>query len=306
MTRVLRFPRLSAAACLSAIVCALMRDMCVSRGIAGWAQVFLFATLALLGLCFALMSCRFFVDAQGVGVGFLLRVRRTDWDDLASLGVLCCNSRRVYLYGMYRGRADFLQLLHRAPRCGAWGFVVPGSRKLLRAIATLCPYEVDLSPVRPMKRQGRLRPLWHQTVLYTLLLVPVAALAFLTGGLMLIRASGLNAAAAMLGLTMGAMMLFAAGCLLLHRAQVTAMTCPGISDKGVCAGHGLYLPWEDVRFGYVHRIKHVSGMFLLSQTLEEAGRRGAPPILCLSMPDTSTLLLAYLTYCPHARKTELE
>lgn len=306
MTRVLRFPRLSAAMCFCTIACALMRDMCISAGLMGWARVLLFATLALLGLCFVLMSCRFFVDAAGVGVGFLLRVRRTDWEDLASLGVLCCNSRRMYLYGMYRGQKDFLKLLHHAPRCGEWGFVVPGSRKLFSAIATACPYEVDLTPVREKKRAAKLRLLWQQAAIYTLLMVPAAALAFFTGAMMLLRASGLEAAFSVLGLTLGALLLFGAGFFLLNRAQVTVMTCPGINEEGVCAGRGLYLPWEDVHFGYVHRVRQASGMFLLSQPLEEVGRRGAAPILCLSMPDTSTLLLAYLTYCPHARKTERE
>ena len=46
----------------------------------------------------------------------------------------------------------------------------------------------------------------------------------------------------------------------------------------------------------------VSGMFLLSQPLETAGRHGEQAVYCLSLPDTSTLLLAYLTYCPYAEK----
>ena len=34
--------------------------------------------------------------------------------------------------------------------------------------------------------------------------------------------------------------------------------------------------------------------------LEDVNRRGAPPVVCLSMPDASTVVLAYLTYCPTA------
>ena len=113
MVRVLRYPRLSAASCALAIACALARDLCKGAGLDGLSRVLLFATGLLLALCFVLLSCRFFVDGQGVGVGFLLRVRRTPWSDLAALGALCCNSRRVYLYGLYRGQADFLQMLHR-------------------------------------------------------------------------------------------------------------------------------------------------------------------------------------------------
>lgn len=302
MVRVLRYPRLSAFAIGCVFVCAIARDVCVGQGLDGWARVLLVATFALLGLCGLLMSCRFFLDQKGVGVGFLLRVRRTPWHELASLGVLSCNSRRAYLYGLYRGSGDFLQMLHRAPQCGNWGFVVPTSRRLVSAIITLCPEEIDFSP-EPVHRPAlRLRPLWHQAALYLMMMIPASLLAFLTGGLMLVRASALSSPLTLTGLTLLAMALFAAGLILLYRAGVSVMTCPRINEEGVCAGAGTYMAWDDVRFGYVHRMAQVSGMFLLSQPLEEAGKRGAPPIRCLSMPDTSTLLLAYLTYCPHARK----
>ena len=36
--------------------------------------------------------------------------------------------------------------------------------------------------------------------------------------------------------------------------------------------------------------------------LTELTRMGAPPVICMSMPDMQTVLLAYLTYCPHAPK----
>ena len=75
MTRVLRYPKMSALACRGAMLCALARDFCVSASLHGWARVLLVATLALLALCVALMSCRLFVDEVGIGVGFLLRVR---------------------------------------------------------------------------------------------------------------------------------------------------------------------------------------------------------------------------------------
>ena len=96
MTRVLRYPRLSTAACVAVTACALGRDACISAGFSGWAHVLLIATLVLLALCVMLLSCRFFIDELGVGVGFLLRVRRTYWEDIASFGLLCCNSRRRY------------------------------------------------------------------------------------------------------------------------------------------------------------------------------------------------------------------
>ena len=96
--------------------------------------------------------------------------------------------------------------------------------------------------------------------------------------------------------------MFAAGLFLLYRALVAVTTCPWISEEGVRAGVGVYMPWEDVRFGYVHRRAQVSGMFLLSEPLEKAGKRGETAVYCLSLPDTSTLLLAYLTYCPYAEK----
>lgn len=302
MTRVLRYPRLCVAACLGTVTCAFLRDYCVDRGMTGWSRVLLCATLMLLGLCFVLISCRFFVDEIGVGVGFLLRVRRTEWENLAAVGLMCCNSRRKYLYGLYRGSADFLHMLHRAPRCGPWGFVVPSGKKLTNALNTLCPYEIDFSPVPVPRRGGRMRMLWHQAALYALMLIPASAVAFLTGTLMLIRASGENGWLSVIGLTCAALCLFSAGLFLLYRALLTVFTCPGINETGVRAGYGLYLPWEDVRFGYVHRVGQVSGMFLLSEPLEAVTKRGSPPIRCLSMPDTSTLLLAYLTYCPHAPK----
>ena len=92
----------------------------------------------------------------------------------------------------------------------------------------------------------------------------------------------------------------AAGLFLLCRVAVAFSVCPAYSDKGVCIGRGMYMPWEDVRFGYVHRVAQASGLFFLSAELEDVNRRGAPPVVCLSMPDASTVVLAYLTYCPTA------
>lgn len=302
MVRVLRYPRLCVTACVGVLITAVLRDLCVSAGLDGWARVLLVITLALLLVCFALMSCRFFVDETGVGIGSLWRVRRAQWHELSSLGVLCCNSRRAYLYGLYRSSPDFLQLLHRAPHCGSGGFVVPTSRRLVSAVITLSPDEVNFSPVSRKRPAMRLRPLWHQALLYTLVFLPTAAVAVGTGVLMLVRASVTAQIMPMAGLTLCAMMLFYTSGFLLYRALIAVITCPCISEEGVRAGMGIFMPWEDVRFGYVHRMGHVSGMFLLSQPLDEAGKRGAPPMLCLSVPDTSTLLLAYLTYCPHASK----
>lgn len=302
MTRVLRYPRMSALLCAMTIACALLRDVCVSASQDGWAQVLLIATAALLALCLTMMSCRFFVDHRGVGVGFLLRSRRVDWEEIASFGLLYCNSRRRYFYGMYRGRTDFLNLLHRAPYCGSWGFVVPVSDRLMRAVLMNCPIQVDISPMPAYKRTRRLRAQWHQAALHLLVLIPSAALAFLTGTLMLLQAAALTEFSTVAGLTLGAMALYGAGVTLLYRVFNTMMTCPGFNEAGVCAGRGLYIPWENVQFGYVHRVARMSGMFLLSQPLDVVTRRNAPPILCLSMPDTSTMLLAYLTYCPHADK----
>ena len=300
MVRVLRYPRLSAAACAGAILCALCRDICVQQGLHGWAGALLAATLLLLGASFALLSCRLFVDAQGVGVGFLLRARRTPWQELAALGALCCNSRRPYLYGLYQGRDDLLQLLHRAPACGQWGFVAPLSRKLAAAVQTYCPYPVDLTPRAHGAPGGRMRALWHQAALYLLAMLPAAAIAFLTAALMMARAAGRDVLSGSLASAAAAMALCGAGLLLLNRAAVAVMTCPRISEQGVCAGRGLYLPWEEVRFAFVRRAPQGSGLFLLSERLETARRRGSPPVYCLSLPDTSTLMLAYLTYCPHA------
>ena len=302
MVRVRRYPYMSALLCALTLACALLRDLCVSAGQQGWARVLLCVTLLLLPVCFALMSCRFFVDEQGVGVGFLLRVRRADWQELAALGLLQCNSRRRYLYGMYRGRADFLSLLHHAPRCGSWGFVVPVSRKLLAGIGRYCPLPIDLAPMPRYPRAGRMRALWHQAALYALAMLPAAALAFATGSMMLVYAATHSRPGLVLGLSLGALALCAAGLALLYRVVNTALTCPAYSKEGVCAGRGLYLPWNEVRFGYVHRVAQISGMFMLSLPVEETARLGAPPIGCLSVPDTSTMLLAYLTYCPHANQ----
>lgn len=302
MTRVLRYPRLSALVCAATFACACGRDVCVNAGLHGWALVLLVATgIGLLG-CLALLSCRFLVDEMGVGVGFLLHVRRTDWEELAALGALCCNSRRMYLYGIYQSSPDFIRMLHCAPRCGYWGFVVPLSRKLTHAVLLYCPYPVDLAPPPRSKRPRRMRARWQQAALYTIVMMPTAALAFLTGTLMLLRAQAYVAFPPVLGLTLSAVLLFAAGLLLLYRAALAYLTCPIFNEQGVGAGVSMYLPWEEVRFGYVHRLARTSGLFLLSQPLEAVVRRGAPPVVCLSMPDTSTLLLAYLTYCPNAPK----
>ena len=266
----------------------------------GWARVAMIATLLLLFACCVLLSCRFVADEEGVGVGFLLRMRRTPWEELSALGVLCCNSSRAYLYGMYQQRTDFLRLLHHAPACGDWGFVVPLSRKLENAVLRDCPFEVNILRPAPVPHPRRLRALWHQAVFYTLAMVPPSVIAFLTAGLMLVRAAQCAELAACAAHSLAGFALIAAGVLLLRRALLALITCPCIDEKGVCAGRGLYLDWEDVRFGYVHHIVQGSGMFLLSRPLEEMNSGGAQPVRCLSMPDSSTLLLAYLTYCPHA------
>lgn len=304
MTRVLRYPRLTAAVCTGAILCALGRDFCTGAGQGGWARVLLVITFALLALCVVLMSCRLFVDAYGVGVGFLLRVRRMPWTEIAALGLLSCNSRRRYVYGMYRGATDLINLLHRAPQCGSWGFIAPAGKKLLRALQTHCPFEVDLSPAPPRVRAKKLRAQWHQAAVYAVMMLPAAAVAFATGTAMLLRASALNRLPAMTGMTLCAMALLSVGTTLLYRLFVTINTCPAFSEAGIRAGRGLYLPWDEIHFGYVHRLAQMSGLFLLSQPLDAIHRRGAPPIRCLSMPDTNTLLVAYLMYCPHANKAE--
>ena len=273
MTRVMRYPRMAALLWALAFLAALLRDVCIGASLSGWAAVLMTVTAVLMIAAFAVMSCRFLVDEQGVGVGFLLRMHRTDWEDIASFGVLYCNTRRRYVYGMYRGGTDFLSLLHHAPVCGPWGFVVPASTKLLSAILRYCPFEVKIDPLPAEEREGRLRALWHQAAVYAAL---------------------------------GAMALAAAGAALLYRARCAAATCPAFSEAGVCAGRGLYLSWDKVRFGYVHRIRGLSGMFMLSRPLDEMRSRGADPIFCLSVPDTTTMVLAYLTYCPHAQKQEMD
>jgi len=296
VVRVLRYPGLSAAACMAAIACALGRDACVSAALTGWADTLLIVTIALLAVCVALLSCRFFVDEIGVGVGFLFRVRHTPWEDIASFGLLNCNSRRSYFYGMYRGAVDFINLIHRAPQCGSWGFVVPASSKLIRAVGAYCPFKVDLSSVPRAKRQGRLRTQWHQVAIHSATMLPAAAAALIMGTVMMVRSSQEGGfLLPLLSLT-----LYMAGFALLYRLSSTISTCPGFNEQGVCTGRGLYLPWDEVRFGYVHRFAQMSGFFLLSQPLEIVHRRGAPPVFCLSMPDTTTMLLAFLNYCPHA------
>lgn len=303
MVRVLRYPALTAAAAAASVVCALARDWCLPLS-AGWARMLLAASMLLLAAAVMLLSCRFFVDEHGVGVGFLLRVRRTPWRDLKALGVLRCNSRRRYLYGMYGGATDFLTLLHRAPHCGDWGFVAPLTDRLEAAVEMCCPYKVCLQggsiPARPVRQ----RPLWQHAALSLLVLLPLAAAAFVMAGLTVTRAAAEHTAAAAWGATAGALLLCCAGVLLLSRARIAVAACPCISEEGVSAGRWLYLPWSEVRFAYGRRTAEGSGLFLLSQPLEAANHHGCPPLLCLSLPDTSTLLLAYLTYCPYAQKGE--
>lgn len=306
MTRVMRYPRMAALLWALAFLAALLRDLCIGASLSGWAAVLMTVTAVLMIAAFAVMSCRFLVDEQGVGVGFLLRMHRTDWEDIASFGVLYCNTRRRYVYGMYRGGTDFLSLLHHAPVCGPWGFVVPASTKLLSAILRYCPFEVKIDPLPADEREGRLRALWHQAAVYAALMIPSAALSFLTAGAMLVYAADAPRGDSAFYAALGAMALAAAGAALLYRASCAAATCPAFSEEGVCAGRGLYLSWDKVRFGYVHRIRGLSGMFMLSRPLDEMRSRGADPIFCLSVPDTTTMVLAYLTYCPHAQKQEMD
>lgn len=302
MTRVLRYPRLCALSCAGAMAVAVARDLCVGSRLFGWARVLLVITLLLLFVSFGLLSCRFLVSAGGVGVGFLFRVRRTPWDELAAFGSLCCNSRRMYLYGLYKNSPDFLHMLHRAPRCGSWGFVVPMSRKLAAAVSAHCPYALDLYTGVRRRREKGMRPVWHHTALQLLFSLGAAAVAAPTAAALLLRASEQAAVFASVLLTLLASLLLCFVLSLLWRAFVCLQTCPFISENGVSAGRGLYLSWDEVRFGYVHRMAQVSGLFLLSEPLDAIADKSGAPVRCLSMPDASTLVLAYLTYCPHAGK----
>lgn len=302
MVRVLRYPRLFALSCAGSMVLALARDFCVSGGHDGWADVLLVLTLMMLGVCLALLSCRFIVDSFGVGVGFLFRMRRASWDELGALGALCCNGQRMYLYGMYKGRVDFLRMLHRAPLCGSWGFVVPVSRKLASAIAESCPFEVDLYTGMRSAPRERMHAVWQQAATQLIPSLIAALAALITGGALLLRAASQEAYLPFALITVIAAALIYIACQLLWRAFSMLMICPRFSEHGISAGRSLYLPWEEVRFGYVHRQAQMSGLFLLSAPLESLGLPGQPPVRCLSMPDYSTLVLAYLTYCPHANK----
>ena len=180
MVRVLRYPRLCTLCCMGAMIAAVARDLCLGHGLSGWGNVLLTATLILLAAGAVLLSCRFLVDPQGVGVGFLLHVRRTAWTDLSAFGPLCCNSRRLYLYGLYSGHPDFLHMLHKAPRCGDWGFVVPVSKKLAAGVCAYCPFELDLYTGMQRRRRKGLRPVWHHAAITMLTSLAVSGAATFT------------------------------------------------------------------------------------------------------------------------------
>jgi len=300
MVRVLRYPRLCALSCAGAMIAAVGRDLCLSRELLRWADVLLVVTLILLSAGLCLISCRFLADGEGVGVGFLFRMRRTAWKDLLSLGTLCCNGRRMYLYGLYKTSPDFLHMLHRAPQCGSWGFVVPMSRRLAGAVEAYSPYEIDLYTGVRRRREKGMRPLWHHAAMQLLTSVPCAATSLGTAAALILRAGASPSFSACAALTLGASLLVFIALRMLWRAYAAMITCPCISQNGVSAGRGLYLAWDEVRFGYVHRMAQVSGLFLLSAPQGDLTKANTPPVRCLSMPDSSTLLLAYLTYCPHA------
>lgn len=302
LVRVLRYPRLSALSCTCAMALAIGRDLCVSHDQSGWADVLLILTLVMLAASFSLLSCRFIIDSRGVGVGFLLRMRRVAWEDLGAVGALCCNSRRMYFYGLYGHTPDFLHMLHRAPQCGPWGFVVPLNKKLASAIGSYCPYEIDLYTGVHRRREKGMHPVWHHAALQLLTSLPIAAAAGVTSALLLARASEHPSVLLTIALTLSAAGLIYGGLSVLYRAYSVIQTCPFISENGVSAGRGLYLTWDEVHFGYVHRMAQASGLFLLSVPAQDVNRTNKEPVRCLSMPDASTLVLAYLTYCPHANK----
>ena len=222
--------------------------------------------------------------------------------NLAAFGALCCNSRRLYLYGLYKPNPDFLHMLHRAPRCGSWGFVVPVSKKLAGGISACCPWEIDLYTGMRRHREKGMRSVRHHALITVMTSVSAAAAAILTAHALIRRACALPSYALSAPPTLMAMALMYIALRMMYRAYIAATTCPRISEHGVSAGGGLSLSWEEVRFGYVHRMARFSGLFLLSEPLCVLGRAGCPPVRCLSMPDSSTLILAYLTYCPHASK----
>lgn len=302
MVRVLRYPRLSALACAGAFAAAIARDLSFGSALPGLSNALLMLTLLLLlaGLC--LLSCRFIVDYEGVGVGFLFRVRRTAWPDLHALGTLCCNSRRIYLYGLYKTSPDFLHMLHRAPRCGSWGFIVPMSRRLASAISTFSAYEIDLFTGVHRRREKSMRPLRRHMLLQMAINLPLVIASLLSAAALLSRALVQEAFFPCAAATLAAALLAYAALMLIYRTISSMQTCPYISEHGVSAGRGLYLSWDEVRFGYLHRPGRFSALYLLSEPLEKTTLSGGAPVCCLSMPDTSTLVLAYLTYCPHAQK----
>lgn len=307
MVRALRYPRLCLTFGLLAMSLAMGRDYAVGNSLPGLARVLLTGTVLLLALCLMLLSCRFIADENGVSITFLLRVRRVRWENVATIGMICCNGRRPYLYGMYKGRTDFMRLLYHAPWCGPWGFVVPLSRRLITEIDAVCPYNIDLSGFSeiPRKEPKPLRAVWQHAALYDLALIPAALLSGFTAAMMLQRACDIYLSVwGSVGLSCCAAVLVSLSVFMLHRALLNISTCPRVGENGVAAGWSLALPWEMVRYGYIHRRATMSGMFLLSRRPEELTVRSPKPVACLSLPDSRPLMLSYLTYCPNVKKNE--
>ena len=188
--RYARFPYVQRTVIALCAALALVADLAHGQGNATLARAAFCGTLMLLLIAFALMRCCLLVDADGVFIGTPLHRHRLLWRDMAALGYVQCNSRRIYLYGMSRGDGSFARLMHDAPFCSPHHFVTPATPALRAALVSLCPFppESSFSSAEPLPRSHR--RLLSRLYLPALLLLPGGLLALFTGARLALSAAG--------------------------------------------------------------------------------------------------------------------
>lgn len=300
--RYARFPYVQRAVIALCASLALVADIAHGQGNITLARSAFCGTLMLLLVAFALMRCCLLVDADGVFIGTPLRRHRLLWRDMAALGYVQCNSRRVYLYGMARGDGSFARLMHDAPFCSARHFVAPATPALRAALVSLCPFppESGFGHADPLPRSHR--RLLSRLYLPALLLLPGGLLALFTAWrLALSAASDVYPTGTLVLLCALSLICCAAGLYLLSCAHNTLAANPVLGPEGVrvgFAGRSLTLRWTDARDLCRLKGPGSSTLYVLSCTMPPAGSGIAqPPMRCLSLYDTRNVLFAVHSFC---------
>lgn len=300
--RYARYPFLQRAVIALCAALACISDLAHGQGNITLARAAFCVTLMLLALALALMRCCLLVDAGGVFIGTPLHRHRLLWRDMAAVGYVQCNARRVYLYGMAKGEPSFARLMHDAPFCGPRHFVVPASASLRAALVSLCPFPPDSGFERAAPLPRSHRRLLTRLYMPALLLLPGGLLALLTGGRIAYSVcTSVYPTATLVALCAASLLCAAAGVYLLSCALNTLSANPVLGPEGVRVGfpgRTLTLRWQEAGSLCRLRTPGSSTLYVLSGALPPSGGSPAqPPLRCISLYDTRNVLFAVHSFC---------